>query len=79
MGTVQGPEASRQNLSAKEFELIRQLIQSRAGQGREMAYEELEGYSACSSPLASAIIIHVRWPPDRNTTTWINGQHGRQP
>lgn len=44
MGTMQGPEASRQNLSAKEFELIRQLIQSRAGQGREMAYEELEGY-----------------------------------
>lgn len=25
-----------------------------------------------------AIIIHVRWPPDRNTVTWINGQHGRQ-
>lgn len=44
MGTTQRPEASRQSLSAKEFELIRQLVQSRAGQGREMAYEELEGY-----------------------------------
>ena len=64
MGTVQGPEASRQNLSAKEFELIRQLIQSRAGQGREMAYEELEGYEV---PPRTQFSMLNNWNMKRHT------------
>ena len=41
---IAGPEESRQQFSAKEYELIQQLVKTRQESSQELRYESLDGY-----------------------------------